>query len=65
MIRNTETPVIVEVNDGNSIVQVKLAGLSTDSKPTAGIATGSSFLEVNTGKVFLFDEVGGTWTEVA
>ena len=65
MIRNTETPVTVEVKDGNNIVQVKLAGLSTDSKPTAGIATGSSFLEVNTGQIFLFDEVGGTWTEVA
>lgn len=34
MIRNTETPVTVEVKDGNNIVQVKLAGLSTDSKPT-------------------------------
>jgi len=65
MIRNTETPVTVEVKDGNNIVQVKLADLSTDSKPTAGIATGSSFLEVNTGKIFLFDEVGETWTEVA
>ena len=65
MIRNTETPTTVEVKDGNNIVQVKLAGLSTDSKPTTGIATGSSFLEVNTGKIFLFDEVGGTWNEVA
>lgn len=65
MIRNTEIPVTVEMKDGNNIVQVKLAGLSTDSKPTASIATGSSFLEVNTGKIFLFDEVSGTWTEVA
>lgn len=64
MIRNTETPVIVEVNDGNSIVQVKLAGLSTDSKPTAGIATGSAFVEVDTGKLFLFNEAAQTWVEV-
>ena len=44
MIRNTETPVTVEVKDGNNIVQVKLAGLSTDSKPTTGYANGTIFM---------------------
>ncbi|MBR2681604.1 MAG: hypothetical protein IKE23_12830 [Exiguobacterium sp.] len=44
---------------------VELFGLSTDSKPTSGIVTGSKFTEVNTGDEYLFDETGnGTWTKV-
>ena len=39
-----------------------LAGLSTDSKPTTGIVTGSKFIEVDTGVNYAFDEVGGTWS---
>ena len=35
---------------------VKLAGLSTDDKPTTGIVTGSEFLEVDTGDVYAFAE---------
>lgn len=35
---------------------VSCAGLSTDDKPTAGIATGSDFTEVDTGDVYFFDE---------
>ena len=39
-------------------------GLSTDDKPTAGYATGSVFIEVNTGKAYLYDEESETWNEV-
>ena len=39
-----------------------LAGLSTDSKPTTGLITGSKFLEVDTGVNYVFDEVSGTWS---
>ena len=42
----------------------RYAGLSTDDKPTAGVATGSEFLEVDTGDVYAFDEVGGTWAKI-
>ena len=35
---------------------VKLAGLSTDDKPTTGIVTGSEYLEVDTGDVYAFAE---------
>lgn len=42
------------------------AGLSTDTKPTGGsIATGSTFLEVNTGDVYAYDEDGATWNKIA
>lgn len=45
---------------------VEMFGLSsTDDKPTAGIITGSKFTEVDTGDVYLFDEVSGTWAKVA
>ena len=43
---------------------VECAGLSTDEKPVDGLMTGSTFLEVDTGDVFLFDEVGESWNKV-
>ena len=42
-----------------------LAGLSTDTKPTAGVCTGSEFVEADTGDKYLFDETSGDWTKVA
>ena len=45
---------------------VEAFGLSDDDKPVAGIVTGSKFTEVDTGDVYLFDEMStGTWTKVA
>lgn len=44
---------------------VELACLSTDTKPTSGIITGSLALEVNTGDVYAFDEVSGEWNQIA
>lgn len=43
---------------------VELFGLSTDSKPTTGIITGSVFVEVDTAKVYLFNETASAWVEV-
>lgn len=40
---------------------VQMAGISTDDKPTDGIITGSTFLEVDTGTMYAFDEVSGSW----
>ena len=48
------------LNNGG-VLYIEAAGLSTDTKP-GGIATGSIFTEVDTGKVFLFDEESD-WTE--
>ena len=50
---------------------VELAGLSTDTKPVDPIdavvvtATGSRFLEVDTGDVYAYDEGGATWHKIA
>lgn len=43
---------------------VEIACLSTDTKPTDGITTGSLAIEVDTGTIFLFDEVSGNWNEM-
>lgn len=42
---------------------VKACGLSTDQKP-AGVITGSRFLEVDTGDLYAYDEVGETWGKI-
>lgn len=41
----------------------EIALLSTDTKPTAGIATGSIAFVVDTGDFYAFDEVSGNWNE--
>ena len=37
--------------------------LSTDTKPTDGWANGSKLIEMDTGKVFMYDEANGQWRE--
>ena len=49
----------------DSLAYAELYGLNDDDKPTSGIITGSKFTEVDTGDVYLFDEVSGNWTKVA
>ena len=42
------------------------AGLSTDTKPTEDVTTGSLFLEVDTGDVYAYDETdSGEWNKIA
>ena len=45
---------------------IEAAGLSTDSKPTANVVTGSLYLEVDTGDVYAFAEGDSpAWTQIA
>lgn len=39
-------------------------GLSTDVKPTKRVGNGSVFIEMDTGKVFMFDEQNKVWKEI-
>ena len=39
-------------------------GLSTDEKPVERVGNGSVFIEIDTGKVFIFDEQNKTWREL-
>lgn len=58
MIRTIES----KLTDTNR-AYAELAGLSSDTKPTDGLATGSIFTEVDTGTVFFFDDASDTWVE--
>lgn len=43
----------------------RIAGLSTESKPTVGLVTGSIFLEVDTGDEYAFAEGDSpTWYKI-
>lgn len=44
---------------------IEIACLSTDTKPTEKVATGSIAFEVDTGKFYAYDEDSTTWLEVA
>ena len=58
--------VIVREPQLDDIHFIEAYGLSTDDKPL-GVATGSLFIEVDTGKAFLYDEegaAGSEWCEV-
>ena len=61
MVRTTNMRFI-----GGGVNYCEFAGLSSDTKPTSGISTGSLFLEVDTGDVYAFDETdGGAWGKIA
>ena len=47
------------------VMFIEAVGLSSDTKPTEGIATGSRFTEVDTVAEFLFDEESGMWLSQA
>lgn len=49
--------------EGN-LVDKEYRGLSTDSKPTENITNGSVFIEIDTGKLYMFDAEGTQWKEL-
>lgn len=58
----------VKKEEEGTLLRGELRGLSTDEKPVKigdkTIANGSQFIEIDTGKVFLFDADSETWKEV-
>ena len=63
-IRATNATLVEVKEQGEELYIANLFGTSSDSKPTTGYANGSTFVEVNTGKLFLFNEATGAWVEV-
>lgn len=53
-----------EIREGGVKVQ-EISGycLFSDTKPTTGIANGSILTEMDTGKIYMFDEAGSQWVE--
>ena len=49
----------------NGDILIEAACLSTDTNPTTGIANGSTCIEMDTGKIFMFNEAGSAWVELA
>ena len=47
---------------GNYIAELR--GLSTDTKPTEGINNGCVFIEIDTGKLYMYDEENEQWKEI-
>lgn len=54
---------LVATDGGDNKEWIELTTLSSDTKPTSGIINGSIATEVDTGKVFFFDETAGEWVE--
>lgn len=50
--------------NGDNNVLIDAACLSTDTKPTTGIANGSKCIEMDTGKTFMFNEEDSEWEEL-
>ena len=54
--------------DNNTKMEVELRGLSTDTKPKtikgAIVDNGSVFIEINTGKLFMYDLENEEWKEI-
>ena len=50
--------------DDTPVFYKELAGLAADTKPVAALATGSTFLEVDTGDVYAFDEAASEWHKI-
>lgn len=48
-------------DSGNVLHIQELAGPSSGTKPTDGMANGSLFLETDTGYIYVFDEDDGWW----
>ena len=55
----------MENRDGVRLEYIEGACLSTDTKPTEGIANGSKVFEMDTATVYMFDGDSKTWIEWA
>jgi hypothetical protein len=65
MIRTVDAHDVVT----DKVIYMEYSGTKDDEKPTSledgkVISTGSTFLEVDTGDVYLFDEVNSEWHKV-
>ena len=61
----TETP---RTDESGEYIVVELRGLSTDTKPTTfngkNIENGSQFIEIDTGKIYVYDLENEQWREI-
>ena len=53
-----------DISTSESEREVELRGLSTDDKPTDNVANGTTFIEIDTGKMYLYDAENEQWQEI-
>lgn len=49
--------------DGETCRRVDYYGISSDTKPIEGVKNADIFYEMDTGKVFMFDQENNEWLE--
>lgn len=54
---------LIEIANNQSLHYVEIAGASTETKPTTGIVDGSTFLETDTGDLYVYNEEGSAWVK--
>ena len=64
MLRITKQSSFFDQTNNKDIILIEGACLSTDTKPTNQIATGSTMTEVDTGDVYMFAEGGTGWVKM-
>ena len=55
---------MITYSNSNNDSVWELYGKSSDIKPTSRIPNGSTYYEMDTGKVYIFDEEDAKWWEV-
>lgn len=54
----------IDQQTGNVNRYIELTGNSTETKPTANIIDGSTFLETDTGDLYIYNESGAAWVKL-
>lgn len=62
MVSIIKTDIVKNKEEGKLVVG-QYVGLSTDNKPTEDIGNGSIFIEIDTKKIYFYDEENSTWRE--
>lgn len=62
MLRITKQKEVQNLPSLDAVLYIEGFCVSTDTKPTDRIATGSNIIEVDTGNVFFYDEGTSTWS---
>ena len=63
LLTENALPAVMSHPDLQGKRYIEAVGLSTDTKPTDDILTGSTFMEIDTCKVYFYDEANTEWIE--
>lgn len=55
---------LIEIANNQGLHYVEIAGASSETKPATGIVDGSTFLETDTGDLYVYNETGSAWVKL-